>query len=113
MLEVVCWEQLCCVGGCILRYAACAGAPCIAVPFIRLGKTRMGSMLTPSSKQTQNVIHQIHPIPIISRHPQGWGKIGLRGGGGSFEPLSRTPPPFLGSRDGDARQADRGDWGGA
>ena len=36
--------------------------------------------------------------PHLSTH--GWGKIGLRGGGGSLKPLSRTPPPLLGSRDG-------------
>ena len=41
------------------------------------------------------------------------------GGGGSFEPLSRSPPPLLGPRDGDPRRTD-GDpqwadgevWGG-
>ena len=43
--------------------------------------------------QSKALYHQIHM--------NGWGEIGLRrGGGGSFEPLSRTPP-FLGSRDGD------------
>ena len=34
------------------------------------------------------------------------------GGGGSFEPLSRTLPSLLGSRDGDLRRASRGGWGG-
>ena len=39
---------------------------------------------------------------LTAPHPQGWGKIGLRRGGGgrgSLEPLSRTPP-LLGSCDG-------------
>ena len=41
------------------------------------------------------------PPPHSPTHHRGlgWGKIGLRGGGGSLEPLSRTPP-LLGSRDG-------------
>ena len=31
----------------------------------------------------------------------GCAEIGLREGEGVFEPLSQTPPPLLGSRDGD------------
>ena len=45
--------------------------------------------------------------------PKGWGKIGLRGGGGRVVRAPfLDPPPLLGSRDGDARRADRGGWGG-
>ena len=43
----------------------------------------------------------------------GWagGKLACAGGGGGFEPLSRTPPPpLLGSRDRNPPQADRGSW---
>ena len=35
------------------------------------------------------------------------------GGGGGVQDPFPDPPPLLGSRDGDARQADRGGWGGS
>ena len=42
---------------------------------------------------------------------EGGGLACARGGGGGFEPLSRTVPPLLGSCDGDPRRAD-GEVGG-